>query len=153
MTFYSFECEECEVYWEKEGSMSKPPKTSKCSICNKRRNRVFTAPSLHFKGMDFHTNRVKVEKYKRDGMEKEVADEFLKNECKYSKDRASESARQYKRVVPDFEKMVKEGKARKCSDKETAQRKKNARQITTDWYNRAGMDPHKDITPNLNSIY
>ena len=153
MPFYRFECPECEVYWEKKGSMSKPPKTSKCSVCNKRRKRVYTTPSIHFKGMDFYTNRARVEKYKRDGMEKGTADEFLRNEIKYSKDRAKDSARVYKRVVPDFEKMVKEGTARKCSDKEIAQRKENARKITTDWYNRAGKDPHKDINPNLNSIY
>ena len=153
MTFYSFECDKCEVYWEKEGSMSKPPKTSKCSLCNKRRNRIFTAPSIHFKGMGFTTNESKIEKYSRDGMDKETADKFLKTECDYSKERATASASVYKRVVPNFEKMVKEGTARRCSDKEIAQRKENARKITVDWYNRAGRDPHKDINPNLNSIY
>ena len=153
MPFYRFECSECEVYWEKKGSMSNPPKTSKCSTCKKRRDRVYTAPSIHFKGADSHTNRARSDKFKRDGMDKSTADEFLTNECTFSKERANESAKVYKRVVPDLEKMVKEGTARKCSDKETAQRKKKARQITTDWYNRAGMDPHKDINPNLNSIY
>jgi predicted nucleic acid-binding Zn ribbon protein len=148
-----FECDKCEVYWEKQGSMSKPPKTSKCSICNKRRNRVFTAPSIHFKGMDFYTNRARDEKFKRDGMDKDTANDFLNNACKYSKKRAKESGEVYKRVVPDFEKMVKEGTARKCSDKEIAARKEKARQITADWYNRAGRNPHKDINPNLNSIY
>jgi predicted nucleic acid-binding Zn ribbon protein len=153
MAFYRFECAECEVYWEKKGSMDKPPKTSKCSVCNKRRDRVYTAPAIHFKGMDFYTNRAKVEKFRREGMDKSTADEFLTNECDFSKERAKESAKVYKRVVPDLENMVKEGTARKCSDKEIVQRKKKARQITTDWYNRAGMDPHKDLTPNLNSIY
>ena len=86
-------------------------------------------------------------------MDKSTADEFLTNECSFSKERASESAKVYKRVVPDFEKMVKEGTARKCSDKEITQRQEKARKITADWYNRAGMDPHKDINPNLNSIY
>ena len=150
MPFYRFECEKCEVYWEKKGSMDNPPKTSKCSSCNKRRDRVYTAPSIHFKGMDFHTNKAKAERFKKDGMDKSTADEFLTNECNFSKDRAVESAKVYKRVVPDFEKMVKEGKARRCSDKEIVQRKEKARQITADWYSRAGKDPHKDINPNLN---
>ena len=114
---------------------------------------MYTAPSIHFKGMDFYTNRAKVEKFRRDGMDKDTANEFLNNECEFSKERTTESAKVYKRVVPDLEKMVKEGTARKCSEKETAQRKEKARQITTDWYNRAGLDPHKDINPNLNSIY
>jgi len=153
MVFYSFECDKCEVYWEKEGSMSKPPKRSKCSLCNKQRPRVFTAPSIHFKGMDFYTNKAKMEKYQKDGMDKETADKFLKTECDYSKERAVESARVYKRVVPNFEKMVKDGTARRCSDKEIVQRKKKARKITAEWYNKAGLDPHKDINPNLNSIY
>jgi len=153
MVFYPFQCDECEVYWEKEGSMSKPPKTSKCSLCNKQRPRVFTVPSIHFKGMDFYTNQAKIERFQKDGMDKETADKFLNTECKFSKDRRVESAKVYKRVVPDFEKMVKEGTARKCSDKEITIRKKKARQITTDWYNRAGMNPYKDINPNLNSIY
>ena len=153
MPLYRFECEKCEVYWEKQGSMSKPPQTSKCSVCNKRRKRVFTPPSIHFKGMDFYTNRAKAAKHRKEGMDKSTADDFLKNECEFSKERATESAKVYKRVVPDFDKMVKDGTAKKCSDKETARRKKVARQITTDWYNRAGKDPHEDINPNLNSIY
>jgi len=153
MVFYSFQCDECEVYWEKKGSMNKPLKTSKCSLCNKRRDRLYTTPSIHFKGADFYTNRARSDKFKRDGMDKDTANEFLNTECKFSKDRTAESAKTYKRVVPDLEKMVEEGTARKCSDKEIAQRKKKARQITTDWYNRAGMDPYKDINPNLNSIY
>ena len=152
MVFYPFQCDDCEVYWEKEGSMSKPPKTSKCSLCNKRRARLFTTPSVHFKG-DFYTNIARSEKFKRDGMDKDTANEFLNTECKFSKDRTAESAKAYKRVVPDFEKMVEDGVARKCSDKKIAQRKENARKITVDWYNRAGRDPHKDINPNLNSIY
>ncbi len=153
MPFYTFQCDDCEVYWEKEGSMSKPPKTSKCSICNKRKNRVFTAPSIHFKGMDFYTNQSKAEKYQRDGMDKETADKFLKTECEYSKSRAVESSKTYKRMVPNYEKMVKEGTARRCSDKEIAQRKEKAMKITADWYSKAGKDPHRDINPNLNSIY
>jgi len=153
MAFYRFECAECKVYWEKKGSMSKPPKTSKCSVCNKRRDRVYTAPAIHFKGMDSYHNRAKVEKFRRDGMDKDTADEFLGNECDFSKVRARDSAKVYKRIVPDLEKMAEEGTARKCSEKEIVQRKKNARQITTDWYNRAGLDPYKDVTPNLNSIY
>jgi predicted nucleic acid-binding Zn ribbon protein len=148
-----FECDDCKVYWEKEAPMSKPPKRSKCSMCNKQRPRVYTAPSIHFKGMDFYTNQAKAERFHRDGMDKETADKFLKSEGEYSKQRTRESARVYKRMVPNFEKMVKEGTARKCSDKETAARKEKARQITVDWYNRAGMDPYKDINPNLNSIY
>ena len=135
MVFYRFECDECEVYWDKEASMSKPPKRSKCSLCNKQRPRVYTVPSIHFKGMDFYTNQAKVEKYQKDGMGKETADQFLKTECDYSKDRATESAKVYKRMVPNFEKMVKEGTARRCSDKEVAARKEKARQITVDWYN------------------
>jgi putative FmdB family regulatory protein len=153
MPFYYFECDKCEVYWEKEAPMSKPPKTSKCSICDKRRDRVFTAPSIHFKGMDFQTNQSKMERYSKDGMDKETADKFLQTECDYSKERATSSARVYKRVVPDFEKMVKEGTARRCSDKEIAQRKENARKMTADLYAKTGRDPHKDINPNLNSIY
>ena len=77
MPFYRFECEKCEVFWEKKGSMDKPPKTSKCSICNKRRDRVFTSPSLHFKGMDFYTNQAKAEKFKRDGMDKDTANAVM----------------------------------------------------------------------------
>ena len=153
MPFYTFECDECEVYWEKEAPMSKPPKRSKCSLCKKQRDRVFTAPAIHFRGMDFYTNQAKLEKYKKYGMDKETADQFLKTECEYSKDRTKESAKVYKRVVPNFEKMVKEGTARRCSDKEIAKRKENARKMTADLYTKTGRDPHKDINPNLNSIY
>ena len=153
MPFYRFECEECEIFWEKKASMKKPLQRSRCKSCNKMRERVYRRPTaVHFKG-DFETNRSRAEKFAKDGMDKDTANDFLKNEVQFSKDRRQDSAKVYKRVVPDFEKMVKEGTAKKYSDKEVRQRTETARKLTRYMHDKAGLDPHKDINPNLNSIY
>ena len=152
MPFYKFECKECEVFWEKKASMKKAPQRSRCDTCKKMRPRVYGAPAVHFKGMDFETNRSRSEKFRRDGMDKDTADDWLKNEVQFSKDRAELSAKTYKRVVPDFEKMAEEGLVKRCSDKRIQERKETARKLTRDMHNNAGLDPHK-INPNLNSIY
>ena len=153
MPFYKFECKECEVFWEKKASMKKAPQRSRCDTCKKMRPRVYGAPAVHFKGMDFETNRSRAERFAKEGMDKDTANEFLNNEVQFSKDRRQDSAKVYKRVVPDFEKMVKEGTAKKYSDKEVRQRTETARKLTRYMHDKAGLDPHKDINPNLNSIY
>jgi len=153
MPFYRFECEECEIFWEKKAPMKKAPQRSRCKTCKKMRGRVYGVPAIHFKGMDFETNRSRAERYAKEGMDKDTANDFLKNEVQFSKDRAEQSATVYKRVVPDFEKMVEDGTVKRCSDKRIEERKNTARQVTREMYNRAGLDPHKDINPNLNSIY
>ena len=152
MPFYRFECGECEIFWEKKASMKKAPQKSRCKECNKMRSKVIGAPAVHFKGMDFETNRSRSEKFRRDGMDKDTANDWLKNEVDFSKDRAALSAKTYKRVVPDYKKMADEGLVKKCSDKRVKERTDIARKLTRDMHNNAGLDPH-DINPNLNSIY
>ena len=151
---FEYVCHECELIWQRECRIGKAPTRTRCPKCKVLSERfIGNMPGVHFKGMDFHTNQVRAEKFQKDGMDKETANKFLKTECDYSKDRAVGSASVYKRMVPKFEKMVKDGTARRCSDKEIVQRKEKARQITADWYSKAGKDPHRDINPNLNSIY
>lgn len=55
MVIYDFACDVCEIVWDKEGSMKKPPKRMKCPKCGKQKPRILVAPPVHFKGPGFRT--------------------------------------------------------------------------------------------------
>lgn len=76
---YKFCCEDCEIFWEVEGTMSKPPKKRKCPECGKMRDRVFTVTNIHFKGFGWETNQSKAKKRFEQGMDKDSAQQFYKN--------------------------------------------------------------------------
>jgi len=46
MATYIFVCEKCEVYYEGEGDMRKPPQRKKCPQCNKQGRRAIMAPNF-----------------------------------------------------------------------------------------------------------
>lgn len=91
MVFYLIECESCDLSWEVNKPMSKPPKKSKCPECGKMGERVFTSAATHFKGYGWETNISKSEKRVVKGMDKSTADQFLNDSCKNSRDRVNKS--------------------------------------------------------------
>ena len=117
MATYQIECEPCEIYWEVERSMDKPPKKAKCPQCGKMGNRCWTAPALKFVGMDFHTNIVKAERFHREGFDKDTANEWLDKSIKGSKQNMLTGGQQYKKMYLDADYAVKNGVVKTVSDK------------------------------------
>lgn len=50
MALYDFECKKCEVIFEADGEMSKPPKRRKCPLCKKQAPRLISCPSFRISG-------------------------------------------------------------------------------------------------------
>jgi len=132
MATYKIECEKCEIYWEVERPMSNPPKKGKCPQCGKMGNRCFTTPALHFVGMDFYVNQVKLEKYEKYGMDKDTANQFLENSIKGSKQNMAQGHQHYEKMFLDPEYAVKKGIAQKVDDKKTAAKRETAKNLVTD---------------------
>ena len=146
MVFYLFACEDCEVSFNVEGHMSKPPKRRRCPECKEFCNRVFTAPGIRFIG-DFYTNRARAEKFQRDGFDKVQAHEFLESSIKHSNERMNEGWKAYRNVQPNMEKMVKSGAARKVSDDKAKVKKESHKNLTIEAHKAAKLDPTKSRHP------
>jgi predicted nucleic acid-binding Zn ribbon protein len=129
MATYQIECEKCEIYWEVERSMDNPPKKGKCPQCGKMGNRCFTAPALHFVGPDFYVNQARGEKYAKQGMDKDTANQFLNNSIKASKQNMRQGGQHYKPMFLDEDYAVKKGMAKKASDKQTNAKREGAKEL------------------------
>jgi uncharacterized protein (UPF0212 family) len=122
MATYRIECEPCEIYWEVERPMAKPPKKAKCPQCGKMGERCWTAPNLKFVGMDFQTNIAKAERWGKNGMDKDTANEWLDKSIKGSKQNMRTGGQQYKKMFLDRDYAIEKGMVKQVSDKDKAAR-------------------------------
>lgn len=132
MPIYKIECDSCEIYWEVERSMAKPPQKGKCPKCGKMGHRVFTAPAFKFYGMDFYVNQARAEKYARDGMDKDTANQFLNDAVKESQKRMDTAGQHYKKMYLDPDYAVDKGMAKKVDDKRAREKADVAKAIKQD---------------------
>ena len=129
MATYRIECEPCEIYWEVERPMAKPPKKAKCPQCGKMGERCWTAPNLQFVGLDFHTNVARAEKFHRDGFDKDTANEWLDKSIKGSKENMKTGGQQYKRMFLDRDYAIKNNIVKEVSDKNKRARVEAAKNL------------------------
>jgi pyrroline-5-carboxylate reductase len=118
--------------------MDNPPKKGKCPQCGKMGNRCWTAPALHFVGMDFYVNQARAEKFQKHGMDKDTANQFLNNSIKASKENMKQGGQHYKHMVMSEETAVKSGMFKKVDDEKKKARvetaKKNYEQFSKKAY-------------------
>ena len=137
MATYQIECEKCEIYWEVERSMDNPPKKGKCPKCGKMGNRCWTAPALHFYGMDFHVNQAKAERYAKHGMDKDTANQFLENSIKGSKQNMEQGHQHYEKMYLDEDYAAKNGMIKKVDDKRKIEKREVAKKFIEDTHKKA----------------
>ncbi len=138
MTVYLMFCRPCDLLFEVEGSMAKPPKKKKCPECNKWGKREFTVPSIR----TLKSIRTRSEKYAKYGMDKDTANNFLNNEIKYSKERMKTGTQHYRKVTPNAENMIKTGAVKRLSPEQAEQKKRTMIEMTKDARKRAPVNPH-----------
>jgi len=132
MATYRIECEPCEIYWEVERPMAKPPKKAKCPQCGKMGERCWTAPNIQFVGMDFYTNQAKAERYAKNGMDKDTANQFLNTSIETSKQRMQEGHQHYEKMYLDEDYGVKHGIINKVDDKRKVAKQEVAKKFIED---------------------
>jgi putative FmdB family regulatory protein len=57
MPTYKYQCEPCESIFTKVAAISEESKTPKCIKCGNDMDRIFSAPSLTFKGSGWGSDR------------------------------------------------------------------------------------------------
>tara|TARA_R100001510_G_C7528152_1_gene120729 strand:- start:62 stop:622 length:561 start_codon:yes stop_codon:yes gene_type:complete len=100
-----------EVYKEvKYGDM--PPDDVECSCGGTAERLVDGAPSIKHGRNSYQALKAR-QKYHMDGMDKSQAEKFYKESCEASKDRIKSGDQHYKRVVPNWKVLEKEGKVKR----------------------------------------
>lgn len=147
MVLYKIACSSCEIFWEVEASMAKPPKRRRCPECNVWCPRVFTVPAIRFLGTGFYTNRSRAEKFNRDGFDRVQAEEFYKSSIEHSKERVKTGYQHYSKITPNIENMTKSGMIKKVDSEKAEVKKQKMREMTIESHKKAGLDPTKPIHP------
>lgn len=144
MTLYQFSCSSCEIEWDKKGSMSKPPRKDSCPECGEKRDRVFTAPGLSFRGTGWMTNQSRGEKFARDGYDKQEAHEFYRTAMRDSKKRMESGEQHYTPMKPNYEVLEKQKLVKKIDNQKLKEkRKEQHKKLTGEWHDKTKLDPTK----------
>lgn len=151
MPIYPFECEDCNVEWDVMVPISKRPKRKKCPECGKYCKvlmfREGEPPNIQFKGTGWWITKHRKEEYDRKGMDKETADRWLNDEIKNSKERMKSGNQHYKRYIPNYDVLVKQGVAKRVSDKRAVEKKEIMKKQTEQAHKNAKLDPTTPVTP------
>lgn len=148
MAIFEWICQDCNVYWERDLPVGKAPDRSRCPNCKKLSERYFANQNLQHswgEDRDFHTVRRRFQKHAEKGWDKTSADRWLEGSIQGSKDAMNDESFRYKPAHIDFEKMAKDGKAKKLSDKESSEKIERAGKLTQQAYDVANQKGYKDI--------
>ncbi len=126
-----YQCESCKISWEFDRKTIKnKPTKKKCPSCGKLREKVISTPHIIWKGGGWDSTKREYERYRKKGMDKDTADEFLKTEIEFSKERMDRGGEVYTHFVPNIKNQEKAGRAKKVSEKKAAEKLELARKIT-----------------------
>lgn len=142
MAIYEFDCETCQVRYEKEAPMTKPAKRLKCPQCKKMCQKVFYAAPLIFKGKGWYINRLKFRKQFDD---KQTITNFYRDSMEASKKRMKTGFEHYSRMTPNYEVLEKEGRVKRKSDTKAREDLRNAKDVGINLKNKHEKDKYKPI--------
>lgn len=156
MPTYQYLCEGCEIIWEKDADIGKAPKTTKCKECGKRVERYLSEITFSFKddgvgcgtnpgAKDFYTIRKRYRTFLEKGYDKTAANKFLNRSINETKDRISEDRLAYKQVKIDVKQMAQDGHAKKLTQQQTDNKKRNLEKMAAHAYDKAKLDPKRKI--------
>jgi len=124
-----------EVYEEvKYGDM--PPNTVKCNNCGDVADRLVDRPPDIKHGRNSYHALKERQRFAMEGMDKKAAEKFYKESCEASKERMKSGGQHYKKMVPDFDYLEKQGQVKRLSpearEKKVQNLKNNNRVLTKD---------------------
>ncbi len=141
MTVYDWVCNDCKVVWEQDHPLGQAPKETECPECGESRGRNWASvTNFEMKGACY-TNISRMRKRLHNGMEKDEADKFLNSSIERSTAAINKGGWQhYAKYEPNYEQMVKNGRATVRSDKEKTKAIENSMNLTRAVYNDHGRD-------------
>lgn len=148
MAIFEWICQDCNVYWERDLPVGKAPDRTRCPKCNKLSERYYANQNIQHswgEDKDFHTVRQRFTKHAQKGWDKTAADRWLDGSIQASKDAMNDERFRYKPARINYEKMAQDGKVKRLSDKEAAEKRERARKLTQQAYDVANEKGYKDI--------
>tara|TARA_R110002094_G_scaffold107519_1_gene105797 strand:+ start:1111 stop:1719 length:609 start_codon:yes stop_codon:yes gene_type:complete len=136
---YSPDWDDDPTYWHKYEAVYTYdyPDTVKCKHCKKKTEK--RASIYYFSvgnGRNSYAAKRERQRYAMDGMDKKQAEQFYKESIEASKERVKSGDQHYKKIVPHYETLEKEGIVKRNNDQETANKietlKRANQQITKD---------------------
>ena len=148
MRFDEWVCNECKIYWDRELPIGTAPKRTKCPKCTKLSQRYWQNQGVNVKwgnDTDFHTVRARHEKKNRLGWDKTEGDRFLHKSIEVSENSMNNEDFRYRSANIDYDKFASSRGLKKCSQAEVEQKVKNAKELTSEAYNKANSMGYRDI--------
>ena len=147
MPIFTWACNKCELYWEREYDMGKNPEKTKCPECNRRCGRRYDVPKFKFVGPGFYVNDYGSNSAKHSNA-KSAVDRFVEESKEASENRMKTGFQNYKVYTPNFKELEKTGQVKKSTrsvDENAAKHRKTAEHI----YKNAGIDPSQQEKTNV----
>ena len=140
MAVYEWNCDDCNIYWERDYTIGTNPKKTKCPECNKLSERYWGggAPAVHFKGAGW-TCAVGVQKTGG-------SDEINAKLQEESKERMENGWKAYAKYSPSDGYIEDQG-GRRLNEEELTEKLDASRKLSAHHYDKAGIDPHKKYKP------
>lgn len=120
MPIYEFSCHKCELIFDRlyKEVPKKLPKKTKCPECGKMADREFCVGTFHVKGQPYRLSKSDVMNFYNGAIEDSKENLKLEN-----------TKSPYRRYVPNFDALTKDGTLRQLSDKEIKDRHQTTRKI------------------------
>jgi len=103
------------------------PDVVKCNKCKKKKAMFVPPSSLPTikNSRNSYASLKERRRYAHEGMDKEQSEQFLKESVEASKERVKSGEQHYKKVVPNYEVLQKQGQVRRLNDQERADKIQN----------------------------
>tara|TARA_R110002110_G_scaffold239686_5_gene455682 strand:- start:2095 stop:2691 length:597 start_codon:yes stop_codon:yes gene_type:complete len=129
--YYSPDWNGDSAYWYKYESVYTYdyPDNIKCPTCKRKTGQ--RASIYYFSvgsGRNSYASLKERQRYAHEGMDKKQAEQFYKESVEASKERIKTGDQHYKKVVPNYEVLRKQGQVRRLNDQERANKIQNLKQ-------------------------
>jgi len=141
MATYSWVCEECKLYWDRDYSVVKGnvPTRTRCPECNKLSHRKWgDPPPVHFRGEGWTSTPGS----RKIGSSDDAARELMKS----TQNRINHGWQAYHKYEP-YEGYIKEMGGRRLNEEELTKKLTAAKKLSAQIYDKHGIDPTKRYKP------
>ncbi len=151
MAIFEWICKECGVYWDRDCEIGKAPKRTRCPQCNKLCDKYWENSNIGVSfgdDKDFHTVKARYKKHAEKGFDKDSANRFLHRSIEETRERINDGQFRYKKAEINYEKLAKDGKAKRLNSRERADKIERTKKLADQVYDTANKQGYKSIGSN-----